>query len=462
MNNDVSIVTWNLVAQPEAGVKDEAAKDPKIQAIFNQHANHDSTIFVLQGNTKYVNEMFGQRDDYSCVETDDGIVFWNNKRFKPLHQTTEYGAHVHLEDSQTGRTIRVASINLTQPEPEQKEQASELRYTRLGKLVNTCFSNTKEDVQVIGMATKPKGLTDDHEHLLYDTVLSVLPKRIIDERFSVNSTIERTTFVYSRCKGKAVGVTSTPVQVEDGISKPILTTYTLSPTRFKKFCNSWIIRVICSIAQSIWSCIQCKRKEVDAVPSPQEQQGRPPNEVIVDFISYFCSKDQSGKSRLDTEGIFRNAGDSKLLDGLYLQLKEKKVSDIQFQRIDNAANLFKRYIYSLELIKDSSPYVKALQHKDQSSQIAAFKTLIQGMSTEKKALFQEIICFLGEVTNHKENKMTPTNLAIVFPGLFPTPIMKNFMGRKDNIATLQASAKMPKILEFIIENRGPLFDLSEQ
>lgn len=471
MNNDVRIFTWNLVTESEAEVKQgQDAFDPRLKAILRQHAD-DCTIFALQGNSKYLHEMFGEREGFSHVETADGIIFWKNGRFKPLSQTNDHGAaHVHLEDSQTGRTVRVASINLTKPEeaqPDQKEQVeqAEFRPTRLGRLFTTNFSNKKEDLQVIGMAVPSSEDPQAHLNLYHGPALE---NSLVAMGFIESSNV-RSTYVCARFKDQP-NLTAKSTAVENGIPTHILSTYPLSPTRLKKFCNFFsplgkLINAISSVCQRIFSCIRCKKKDVEAVnavSSPQVQEGR--KIIIKNFTDYFKA---AGMNRMDAVGIFGIEGKKEEVDGLYQHIKKNEGTPSSENDVPTVATAFKRYIREELKLFDSgapAPYSEAQKLTDPTVKLAEFKKLIQGMDNGKKELFKGIIDFLAEVGSHSTvNEMPVANLAFAMvPSFFPTLEIKDIKGKIDRMATLNAPKTPSGALTYIINNRAALFGQPQQ
>eukprot|EP01124_Arcella_intermedia_P022760 TRINITY_DN3463_c0_g1_i1.p1 TRINITY_DN3463_c0_g1~~TRINITY_DN3463_c0_g1_i1.p1 ORF type:complete len:679 (+),score=206.49 TRINITY_DN3463_c0_g1_i1:77-2113(+) len=169
---------------------------------------------------------------------------------------------------------------------------------------------------------------------------------------------------------------------------------------------------------------------------------------------------------IETEGIFRLSGSDKEVKALYMQFSDPtKVPTIDDESdphvVSGALKLYLRDT-STTLIPAQSytswveSYAKEVGLQENAAQI---RKAIDSLPSTHRNILVILMGFLHRVSLHRDtNKMTPSNLGIVFG---PTIVIDN-VNTTVGANNLNVAAKESAIVEFLIENFYQIFDRNEE
>eukprot|EP00808_Paulinella_micropora_P018987 g73411.t1 len=163
------------------------------------------------------------------------------------------------------------------------------------------------------------------------------------------------------------------------------------------------------------------------------------------------------ESRLQEEGLFRIPGNAETVVQLKAQFDKRE--EVVLTDTHNAAGLLKLYLRELPtpLIPFNmyEPFLEATENKDKDTMLTELAHLVQELPTMYQVTLGHLMRFLYVVQTHADkNKMTATNLAIVFaPNLLVSP---------DPTLAAKNIKKCNTVIEWLIQSHHTIFPKLDQ
>lgn len=187
----------------------------------------------------------------------------------------------------------------------------------------------------------------------------------------------------------------------------------------------------------------------------QLREKRPDNEkipqVVQETVSYLR------QNALDTEGIFRRSASTQVVREI--QQKYNTGTPISFEEVNDVhltAVILKTFLRELPeplLTFNLYSYVVSFSSIEPEKQVESTRDVLKTLPEENYAVLRFLTAFLVEVSaRSSENKMTNTNLAVVFG--------PNLMWAKDVAMTLKAINPINTFTKFLLDNQKELFEKS--
>lgn len=158
------------------------------------------------------------------------------------------------------------------------------------------------------------------------------------------------------------------------------------------------------------------------------------------------------ENALSTEGIFRRSARTQIVREV--QQKYNMGVQVTFQQYDDVhlpAVILKTFLRELpEPLLTYNLYSFVVDFSKQEQKIESTLQILQTLPKENYDVLQFLTAFLVEVSSHNEqNKMTTTNLAVVFG--------PNLLWVKDAAMTLKAINPINTFTKFLLDNQRELF-----
>jgi len=178
-------------------------------------------------------------------------------------------------------------------------------------------------------------------------------------------------------------------------------------------------------------------------------QGLPIPKISKELMDYLVEK------AISQEGIFRIPGVANTIDEYKYRMDKGEVVNIREENdCHTIAGLFKLFIRNLpEPLLTFALYndFLALQDvNDSKEKLNQVILLISKLPQENYILLKELLQFLKLISsNSSQNKMTDSNLAIVFG--------PNLLSTSNDLLDVMRSVQTPKVLQYMIENVDDIF-----
>ncbi|KAM5247685.1 rho GTPase-activating protein 1 [Ctenodactylus gundi] len=157
---------------------------------------------------------------------------------------------------------------------------------------------------------------------------------------------------------------------------------------------------------------------------------------------------------LTTEGIFRRSANTQVVREVQHKYNMGLPVDFdQYNELHLPAVILKTFLRELPeplLTFDLYPHVVGFLDIDESQRVEATQQALQTLPEENYQVLQFLTAFLVQVSaNCDQNKMTNTNLAVVFG--------PNLLWAKDAAITLKAINPINTFTKFLLDHQGALF-----
>ncbi|XP_077317633.1 rho GTPase-activating protein 1 [Lithobates pipiens] len=197
-------------------------------------------------------------------------------------------------------------------------------------------------------------------------------------------------------------------------------------------------------------------------PLPNQQFGvslqllrekRPGNEkipqVVQETVSYLR------QNALETEGIFRRSASTQVVREIQQKYNTgTPINFLEYNDVHLTAVILKTFLRELPeplLTFHLYNYVVSFSSIEPEKQVESTREVLKSLPEENYEVLRFLTAFLVEVSaRSSENKMTNTNLAVVFG--------PNFMWAKDVAMTLKAINPINTFTKFMLENQKELFE----
>ncbi|CAI9575347.1 unnamed protein product [Staurois parvus] len=185
----------------------------------------------------------------------------------------------------------------------------------------------------------------------------------------------------------------------------------------------------------------------------QLREKRPDNEkipqVVQETVNYLR------QNALDTEGIFRRSASTQVVREIQQEYNRgNPVSFQQYNDVHLTAVILKTFLRELPeplLTFNLYNYVVSFSSIEPEKQVESTQEVLKTLPEENYEVLRFLTAFLVEVSAwSSENKMTNTNLAVVFG--------PNLMWAKDVAMTLKAINPINTFTKFLLENQKELFE----
>ncbi|XP_072473732.1 rho GTPase-activating protein 1 isoform X4 [Notamacropus eugenii] len=161
---------------------------------------------------------------------------------------------------------------------------------------------------------------------------------------------------------------------------------------------------------------------------------------------------------LTTEGIFRRSANTQVVREV--QQKYNMGLPVNFEQYDDVhlpAVILKTFLRELPeplLTFDLYPHVVGFLNIEEDQRVAATLQVLQTLPEENYQVLRFLTAFLVQISSHSDqNKMTNTNLAVVFG--------PNLLWAKDAAITLKAINPINTFTKFLLDHQAELFPTSE-
>jgi len=156
---------------------------------------------------------------------------------------------------------------------------------------------------------------------------------------------------------------------------------------------------------------------------------------------------------LNLEGLFRISGNSTDIDKYKYQIDKGDVVDFRTENDPHTlAGLFKLYIRNLPdplLTHDLYNDFLSIQDSEVEEKMQKLQELVGRLPPENRTFLTELLHFLKLVSTYStENKMTESNLAIVFG--------PNLLKSNNEMLDVMRMVQIPKVVQVMIENAETL------
>ncbi|XP_053304825.1 rho GTPase-activating protein 1 [Spea bombifrons] len=172
-------------------------------------------------------------------------------------------------------------------------------------------------------------------------------------------------------------------------------------------------------------------------------------QVIQETVSYLQ------ENALSTEGIFRRSASTQVLREV--QQKYNMGVQVSFQDYEDVhlpAVILKTFLRELPdplLTYNLYNFVVSFSNLEQEKKVESTRQILQTLPAENYEVLRFLTAFLVQVSERSsENKMTNTNLAVVFG--------PNFLWAKDAAMTLKAINPINTFTKFLLDNQKELFE----
>ncbi|NXY46433.1 RHG01 protein, partial [Ceuthmochares aereus] len=157
---------------------------------------------------------------------------------------------------------------------------------------------------------------------------------------------------------------------------------------------------------------------------------------------------------LNKEGIFRRSANIQVVKDIQQKYNMGVPVDFQeYEEIHLPAVILKTFLRELPeplLTFDLYSHVVNFQSVEEGNRVDVFRKVLQTLPEENYEVLRLLTAFLVQVSAHRdENKMTNTNLAIVFG--------PNLLWAKDIAITLKAIKPINTFTEFLLDHQKELF-----
>ncbi|XP_018417641.1 PREDICTED: rho GTPase-activating protein 1 [Nanorana parkeri] len=185
----------------------------------------------------------------------------------------------------------------------------------------------------------------------------------------------------------------------------------------------------------------------------QLREKRPDNEkiphVIQETVLYLR------QNALDTEGIFRRSASTQVVREIQQKCNTgTPISFVEYNDVHLTAVILKTFLRELPeplLTFKLYKYVVDFSSIEPEKQVESTREVLKTLPEENYEVLRFLTEFLVEVSaRSSENKMTNTNLAVVFG--------PNFMWAKDVAMTLKAINPINTFTKFLLDNQKELFE----
>lgn len=170
--------------------------------------------------------------------------------------------------------------------------------------------------------------------------------------------------------------------------------------------------------------------------------------VLKDTVAYLQAH------ALTTEGIFRRSANTQLVREVQHKYNMGLAVDFdQYNELHLPAVILKTFLRELPeplLTFELYPHVVGFLDIDESQRVEATRQALQVLPEENCQVLRFLTAFLVQVSAHcEQNKMTNTNLAVVFG--------PNLLWAKDAAITLKAINPINTFTKFLLDHQGELF-----
>ncbi|XP_069821475.1 rho GTPase-activating protein 1 [Dendropsophus ebraccatus] len=172
-------------------------------------------------------------------------------------------------------------------------------------------------------------------------------------------------------------------------------------------------------------------------------------QVVQETVAYLR------QNALSTEGIFRRSASTQVVREV--QQKYNIGTPVNYQQYDDVhltAVILKTFLRELPeplLTFNLYSYVVGFSSIEQENRVESTRETLKTLPEENYEVLRFLICFLVEVSARSdENKMTNTNLAVVFG--------PNLLWAKDVAMTLKAINPINTFTKFLLDNQKELFE----
>ncbi|KAF3822043.1 hypothetical protein GH733_007417 [Mirounga leonina] len=157
---------------------------------------------------------------------------------------------------------------------------------------------------------------------------------------------------------------------------------------------------------------------------------------------------------LTTEGIFRRSANTQVVREVQQKYNMGLPVDFdQYNDLHLPAVILKTFLRELPeplLTFDLYPHVVGFLNIDESQRVEATLQVLRTLPEESYQVLRFLIAFLVQISAHSDqNKMTNTNLAVVFG--------PNLLWAKDAAITLKAINPINTFTKFLLDHQGELF-----
>ncbi|XP_074257488.1 rho GTPase-activating protein 1 isoform X1 [Saimiri boliviensis] len=157
---------------------------------------------------------------------------------------------------------------------------------------------------------------------------------------------------------------------------------------------------------------------------------------------------------LTTEGIFRRSANTQVVREVQQKYNMGLPVDFnQYNELHLPAVILKTFLRELPeplLTFDLYPHVVGFLNIDESQRVAVTLQVLQTLPEENYRVLHFLTAFLVQISAHSDqNKMTNTNLAVVFG--------PNLLWAKDAAITLKAINPINTFTKFLLDHQGELF-----
>ncbi|XP_023365335.1 rho GTPase-activating protein 1 isoform X1 [Otolemur garnettii] len=157
---------------------------------------------------------------------------------------------------------------------------------------------------------------------------------------------------------------------------------------------------------------------------------------------------------LTTEGIFRRSANTQLVREVQQKYNMGLPVDFdQYNELHLPAVILKTFLRELPeplLTFDLYPHVVGFLNIDESQRVEVTLQVLQTLPEENYQVLHFLTTFLVQISSHSDqNKMTNTNLAVVFG--------PNLLWAKDAAITLKAINPINTFTKFLLDHQGELF-----
>ncbi|XP_028916243.1 rho GTPase-activating protein 1 [Ornithorhynchus anatinus] len=161
---------------------------------------------------------------------------------------------------------------------------------------------------------------------------------------------------------------------------------------------------------------------------------------------------------LATEGIFRRSANIQVVREVQQKYNMGLAVDFeQYEAMHLAAVILKAFLRELPeplLTFNFYPFVAGFLNIEESQRVEVTRQALQTLPKENYRVLHFLVVFLAQVSSHSDqNKMTNTNLAIVFG--------PNLLWAKDVALTLQAINPINSFTKFLLDHQEELFPARE-
>ncbi|XP_015333355.1 rho GTPase-activating protein 1 isoform X3 [Marmota marmota marmota] len=157
---------------------------------------------------------------------------------------------------------------------------------------------------------------------------------------------------------------------------------------------------------------------------------------------------------LTTEGIFRRSANTQVVREVQQKYNMGLPVDFdQYNELHLPAVILKTFLRELPeplLTFDLYPHVVGFLNIDESQRVEVTQQVLQTLPEENYQVLRFLTAFLVQISAHSDqNKMTNTNLAVVFG--------PNLLWAKDAAITLKAINPINTFTKFLLDHQGELF-----